>query len=487
MLKKTPMVSIFLLAIIGLWLLNANIYRPETADAYQQRPESFADLAEKVMPAVVNISTSQVIKTEGRSGRGVPGNPQMREFDDFFKRFFEYEVPPETTRTSLGSGFIWGKEGYIVTNNHVVESASEIRVVLAGGKEYEARIVGRDPKTDIALIKIDPEEDLYEVRLGDSDKLRIGDWVIAIGNPFGIGQTVTAGIVSAKGRQIGVGPYDSYIQTDAAINQGNSGGPLFNNQGDVVGINSAIFSLSGGNEGIGFSIPINLAKQIIPQLKEKGYVSRGWLGVMIQTLSDDLAEQFGLKEAKGALVANVTAGGPADKAGIGQGDVIIEFDGKPINEMRELPIMVAATAVGKEVKVKVIRDGKIKTLKVKIESFPGEEKLALAGETAPGDETKTPKIEEMLGMKVQSITPDIARQLELENTDGVVVSGVMRKSPADKTGLRRGDVITEIDRKQVTSIDDYQDSTRLWKPGEKHLFVIHRGQQDFFMVMKIEG
>ena len=326
------------------------------------RPDSFAALVKEVKPAVVNISTTQVIRAP--RGRPLPFGPNL---DELFERYFGDRIPREQRTQSLGSGFLIDKDGYILTNNHVIERASMIMVKLSGnGREYEAKVIGRDPRTDLALIKIDARADLPVVRLGDSDALDVGDWVIAIGNPFGLAQTVTAGIVSAKGRVIGAGPYDDFIQTDASINPGNSGGPLFNARGEVVGINTAIFSETGGSIGIGFATPINLAKELLPQLKAKGRVSRGWLGVSIQPMTPELQRQLRLPTASGALVAEVMEGSPADRAGIQPGDLIIAFDGKEIRDSAELPRLVAATPLGKEVLVRLVRGAREVSVKVTI-------------------------------------------------------------------------------------------------------------------------
>ncbi|MDP6218268.1 MAG: Do family serine endopeptidase, partial [Alphaproteobacteria bacterium] len=319
------------------------------------RPDSFADLAERLSPAVVNISTSMVVNNGSRPD--LPRFPEGSPFEDFFK---EFEDRGQARRTqSLGSGFIIDSSGIVVTNNHVIENADKISVILANDEVFEAELIGRDQKTDIAVLKIDPGNTrLSAVSFGDSDKLRVGDWVIAIGNPFGLGGTVTAGIVSARGRDIGSGPYDDFIQTDASINRGNSGGPLFNLDGDVIGINTAIFSQSGGSVGIGFAISANLATQVVQQLQDFGRTRRGWLGVFIQEVTEDIAESLGLKTANGALVASVTENGPADKAGLQAGDVILKFDGQAVEKSRDLPRIVAETAVEKTVEVELVRDGK---------------------------------------------------------------------------------------------------------------------------------
>lgn len=349
-----------ILSIIGIILSTYYSY------AVEKVPLSFASLAKELNPAVVNISTTQVIEGFG----GFPG--PFREgdpFEEFFKRFFGDVPPPEYKQRSLGSGFIISKDGYIVTNGHVVENAQEIKVTLMGGRKFDAKVIGQDSKTDLALIKITPVGDLPSAKLGDSAKLEVGDWVVAIGNPFGLGHTVTAGIVSAKGRIIGAGPYDDFIQTDASINPGNSGGPLFNLLGEVVGVNTAIL---GGAQGIGFATPINLAKEVIFQLKNEGRVIRGWIGVSAQELTPEIAQSFNLKEAKGALISEVAPQGPADRAGLMRGDIIIEFDGKEVKQVEDLPRLVANTSVGKTVKVKVLRNGEIRAFSITIGRLPEE-------------------------------------------------------------------------------------------------------------------
>ncbi len=332
------------------------------------RPDSLAPLVAEVKPAVVNISTTQAVRQPRRGFRG-PFRGQ-EPYEDFFERFFGGPAPQEQRpQQSLGSGFIIDKDGYILTNNHVIENAGMVMVKLASEKEYEAKVVGRDPRTDLALIKVSARGDLPVVRLGDSDALQVGDYVLAIGNPFGLGQTVTAGIVSAKGRVIGQGPYDDFIQTDAAINPGNSGGPLFNTKGEVVGINAAIFSQSGGNIGIGFAVPVNMAKGLLPQLKAKGRVSRGWLGVSIGPVTDEAAKELKLTDKKGALVMEVVEKSPADRAGLQQGDVVVGFDGKDVVGAQDLPRLVGNTPIGKEVSLRVIREGRPMDIKVTIREF----------------------------------------------------------------------------------------------------------------------
>src|SRR5215510_4361713 len=328
-------------------------------------PGNFSELAENVRPGVVNIQVVKKVKNVAFGSRNFPGNPfgENSPFGDFFGPFSEGNPQFAPEQRGVGSGFIMSRDGYILTNNHVVEDADQIKVKLANGKEYDAKVMGRDPKTDLALVKIDGASDLHALAMGNSDDLKVGSWVVAVGSPFGLEQTVTAGIVSAKGRVIGSGPYDNFIQTDASINPGNSGGPLINTRGEVVGINTAILA---EGKGIGFAIPVNMAKDIAPQLQEKGHVTRGWLGVSIQEMTPELAKSFGLNENKGALVAEVLPGSPAEKAGIEQGDVIVEFDGKEVTESKGLPQIVASTPVGKSVAVKLWRNGKALERQVKV-------------------------------------------------------------------------------------------------------------------------
>lgn len=437
-------------------------------------PRSFAEVARKVGPAVVNIRSVKVIKGGGRVFRHFFGPFEEEPFRDFFDRFFEGMPVPEDDikQSSLGSGFIIDKEGYIITNSHVVEGAEEIKVTLSNGKDFKGKVIGRDSKTDIALIKIKSRKDLPTVKLGDSDTLQVGEWVIAIGNPFGFENSVTAGIISFKGRVLGAGPYDDFLQTDASINPGNSGGPLINTRGEVVGINTAIIA---GAQGIGFAIPINMAKEILPQLKEKGKVTRGWLGVMVQYVTPELAKSFGLKEERGALVSDVIPGGPADKADIKRGDIIIEFDGKPVNKMRELPTMVAMTPIGKKVAVKVLRDGREKTFSVTIGELK-EEKMA---EARPGEPA------EDLGITVEEITPALARHYGLVGETGVLITHVRRGSPAHKANLSPGDLIKEINGKLITSIDDYRAEIRKMKEGDIVRLLIKREEGTLYVALKV--
>lgn len=441
-------------------------------------PDSFAPLAEKLTPSVVNIFTTKVQK-----GRGLtPGNPfsqrdgdRFREFfgDEFFRHFFQGEPgnPREFKSRSLGSGFILDRTGIIITNNHVVESADEIRVRLSDEHEFDAKVIGTDPKTDIAVIQIDPGDiELQPVELGDSEALRVGDWVVAIGNPFGYGHTVTAGVVSAKGRVIGAGPYDNFLQTDAAINPGNSGGPLFNLQGKVVGINTAIVS---GGTGIGFAIPIATARQVVPQLQDSGKVTRGWLGVIIQEISDELASKFKLEDSRGALVSDVVKDGPAQAAGLKRGDVIVEFDGMRIGKMNELPRLVAERRPGTKVMVEILRDGKTQTFTVTLGTLPDD-----AG-------TGGAPVQEDLGLTVQEVTPELQGHLGLEAAEGVVIAEVKRGSPAAEGGLRRGDVILELNQEQITGLDRYYSALQEARDKESILFLVRRGQGTLYVVVSL--
>lgn len=434
-------------------------------------PQSFADLAEKAKPAVVNISTTTTVRIPGSPFRHFFGPEEP--FGDFFKRFFDEDIPDrELKQQSLGSGFIIDKDGYIITNNHVVEGAEEIKVKLADGREFKAKVIGRDPKTDLALIKITTLfKNLPVLPLGDSDKIRVGDWVLAIGNPFGLEHTVTQGIISATGRVIGSGPYDNFLQTDAPINPGNSGGPLINLKGEVIGINSAIIA---SGQGIGFAIPSNMAKNVVGQLKEKGKVVRGWIGVSVQTVTPEIAQSFGLKEPKGALVGGVVDGSPAEKAGVKRGDVIIAFNGKDIKQMSDLPRLVAETPVGKAVDIKVIRDGKEVDLKITVAELTEERTRA-----------QMPVSEESLGMRVDNITPRLAHQLRIKDKSGVVVIDILSGSPADMAGIQAGDVIKEVNRKPVKDLKDYEAAMRKVSKGSPVLLLIKRGGQTFYVSIKI--
>ncbi len=424
-------------------------------------------LVKAVTPAVVNISTTQVVKFDHPQFRS-PMGPQD-PFEQFFHNFFG-RMPKEQKRRSLGSGFIISPDGYILTNNHVVEKADAITVTLLDKEDYKAKVIGTDPKTDIALIKIDAHRQLPFVKLGDSDKLEVGEWVIAIGNPFGLGHTVTAGIVSAKGRIIGSGPYDDFIQTDASINPGNSGGPLFNLQGEVEGINTAIIQ---GGQGIGFATPINLAKSILGQLK-KGKVVRGWLGVYIQPLSPEVAQGLGIPGKQGALVSDVTKDGPAAKAGIRSGDVIVSYDGKDVKDQHDLPSMVAATSPGKKVDIKVYRDGKELTIPVTIAEMEGtKSERASASDLSKG-----------LGLTVQDLTPAMAQRLGIKDVKGVIVTSVDGGSPADEAGFQEGDVVLRINQQPVPNTVEFSRLMKKFKSDKVVLFLVQRSEGRLFLAVK---
>ena len=434
------------------------------------------DTAKKAKRSVVNISTTQ--KLQRQSGRQRRPSPFGGEdpFEEFFRRFFP-DPSPDQPR-SLGSGFIISEDGYIVTNNHVIGEADKITVRLSDEEEYQATVIGSDQRTDLALIKIEPSSPLTAIPLGDSEALQVGDWVMAIGNPFGLEQTVTVGIVSATGRVIGAGPYDDFIQTDASINPGNSGGPLLNLKGEVIGINSAIFSRGGGNIGIGFAIPIGQAKSIIAQLRESGKVTRGWLGVMIQPVTKELADSFGLDEPKGALIAEVTEGGPAQQSGLERGDVITAFNGQTIHDSRDLPGLVANAPVGSEAQVKLLRGGQEQDISVKLGELPDQ--LA-SRRPAQADQ-------ESWGMTVADLTPDIARRFQLDaSREGVVVTAVEPGSPAASAGIQPGDLIEEVNRKAVTSVAEFSTAIADLNDEDTLLVLARRGTFTSFFALKKSG
>ncbi|MBA4416699.1 MAG: peptidase [Syntrophus sp. (in: bacteria)] len=441
--------------------------------SYDKGLPGFSPLVKQVRPAIVNISTTLMAKGFDSGDRFMGPQHPFKDFfgEEFFEKFFGDAPKREFKQRSLGSGFIIDREGYILTNNHVVEKAQTIKVKLTDGKEYDAVIVGKDAKTDIALIKINTKQNHPAVVFGDSDKMEVGDWVLAIGNPFGLEHTVTQGIVSAKGRVIGAGPYDDFIQTDASINPGNSGGPLFNLNGEVVGINTAMFS---GGQGIGFAIPINVVKELLPQLKSKGKVARGWLGVQIQRVTPEIAKNFGLKEAEGALVSDVTDQSPADKANIKRGDIIISFNGKPIKEMDQLPRLVGSTEIGKKVKVGLIRDGK----PLEVETVVGEMKEE--GLQA----SKKPEVEKDFGLVVQNITPDIAKHLNLKDKSGVIVTDVQPGSPAQNGDIKSGDVIREIGRKHIRNLVDFKEAMKKANLKEGIVILLKRENTTFYVVLR---
>jgi len=464
--------SMVVLVTVALVLLAFQSVSDARATAAQsQSPGSFHQLVEQVSSSVVNISAVRVLK----GGQMPPMSPfgQQSPMQDFFEKFFQFRMPKKFKQRSLGSGFIIDRDGFILTNNHVVEKTQEIEVTLKDDRTFKAEIIGRDPKTDLALIRIDADESLKPLNFGDSEKLRVGDWVVAIGSPFGLGHTVTAGIVSAKYRKIGAEVYEDFIQTDASINPGNSGGPLLNTSAEVIGINTAIFSRSGGNIGIGFAIPINMAKNLLPQLK-KGKVIRGWLGVMIQEITPEIKKKLDLETDKGALLSDVTGDSPADKAGMQRGDVIVSFNGKEIREVSELPMIVASTPVGEKVPVEVIREGERIKFQVKVGKL--EEKVQPAVTTQEKPE---------MGMTVKEITPELYRNYQLSVTEGLVVVKVEASSPAAEAGIRPGDVILEVDREPVTDLGEFQRIISGFKENDAVLFLIKRKQGTLFLTLEV--
>ena len=442
--------------------------QPKVRKAVPLTNETVANLVEKLKPAVVNISVTEVVKTGSpQVFSGPQGNDE--QLKEFWKRFFGNQEPREFKRKGLGSGFIINKEGYIVTNNHVVQKAKDITVILDNKEQYPARVIGKDPKTDIALIKIEAKRDFVSAPLGDSDALRDGESVIAIGNPFGLAETVTSGIVSAKGRAIGAGPYDDFIQTDASINPGNSGGPLINYYGEVVGINTAIVA---SGQGIGFAVPINMAKEILVQLREKGKVTRGWLGVAIQEITPELAKSFGIRGEKGALISDVVPGGPAEKAGVKRGEVILDLNGKTVKDYHELPRMVASMPVGDKVTLKVLRDGKEMMIPATVAELKDDAAVK------PSEE-----VENRMGVSVQAVTPDIAAELGMKKAEGVVVANVEPGGQAGEAGIQKGDVILEVDRNAVNSLKEFNETIK--KAAKSMLFLIYRRGSTFYVTIKI--
>jgi len=467
---------ILVLAMVGL-LIGAGLQVATASEDSPVRmiPANFSELAEKARPAVVNIRTVKTVKGGGPVFRHFFGDPfgGKNPFEDFRGPHAEGGPSRNFKQQSLGSGFIIGREGYIVTNNHVIENADQIKVKLAMGKEFDAKVVGRDPKTDLALIKIEASDDLTPLEMGDSDRLRVGTWVVAIGSPFGLEQTVTAGIVSAKGRTLGAGPYDDFIQTDASINPGNSGGPLINMKGEVIGINTAIFSQGGGNVGIGFAIPVNLAQGIIEQLKNEGQVTRGWLGVGIQDITPELAEYYGVKDRKGVLVTQVFRGDPADKSGIKTGDVIVKVDGKKVSSSRELSRTIANTTVGERTPVSILRAGEGKILYVELTKRSDSEASV----------KPQPQSTDKLGLKLKELEPEMARHLGYsEDEKGVVVIQVESGSRGEIAGIQQGDVIKEINRRPVSTPKEVKKQMEKVKSGDTVQMLLKRANAGLLVV-----
>ena len=464
----------------GLALLTAAViaWPALTVPAAARGPDGIADVAEQVIDAVVNVSTKQSVDlSSGAMPQLPPGSP----FEEFFEEFFKNrrgqggqngqngQTPSPRRVNSLGSGFIIDTSGLVVTNNHVIADADEVNVILNDGTTLKAEVIGRDQKTDLAVLKVTPTKPLKAVKFGDSDKLRLGEWVIAIGNPFSLGGTVTAGIVSARNRDIQSGPYDNYIQTDAAINRGNSGGPLFNLNGEVIGVNTAIISPSGGSIGIGFAVPSKTVVPVVDQLREFKEVRRGWLGVRIQQVSDEIAESLSIKPARGALIAGIDDKGPAKPAGIEPGDVVVKFDGKDIKEMRDLPKIVADTPVGKDVEVIVIRKGKEEKKTVKLGRLEDEKKQAALDPKKDAAPDAKPVVKKALGLDLANLTDDLRKKHNIkEKVKGVLITGVDPNSPASEKRLAPGMVIAEVQQQPVTNAAELQQRIeKLKKDGKK--------------------
>jgi serine protease Do len=477
--RKAFVVIVVLALALGAWLgsraagtfergkiatVPGGIQAPIVPAALPLPSGTFAQVAAAVKPAVININTVS---------RGIGGRTPFEEFfgEEFFRRFFG-EIPERIPQRSLGSGVIVDPEGIALTNAHVVERASEIEVLTSDGKKHKAKVVGLDKKTDLAVLKIQGGGPYPAAALGDSDKMSVGDWVLAIGSPFGLEQTVTAGIISAKGRVIGQGPFDDFIQTDAAINPGNSGGPLVNMSGEVIGINTAIIAQG---QGIGFAIPINMAKKIYTELAAKGKVARGWLGVSVQPLTPELAKSFGAKEAKGVLVADVVQDSPASRAGLQAGDILLEFEGKKIEAPTDLQRAVGLTSPGKTTKARIWRDKGERTVEVTVGEMP-DERQAIRSAT---------KGKSLLGLDVRPITPEIARQLNLRSAEGVVVVAVDEGSSASEAGVQRGDVIREVNRQKVKTMGDFERITKSFKEGDRVTLLLQRGPMSLFVAFSV--
>lgn len=448
-MRIKPVLFAFFIASLGF-----------SGEAGAQFP-SFADLAEKLTPSVVNISSFSQNETENGEG-----NTPLSE--------------------SLGSGFIIDGNGYIITNNHVVDKAESISITLSDDTKTEARVIGKDPKTDLALIKIETKRPLNAVKFGDSDKIRVGDWVLAIGNPFGLGSSVTAGIVSAKSRDIESGPYDSFIQTDASINQGNSGGPMFNLQGEVIGISSAIFSTTGASQGVGFAIPANLVGWVISQLKEHGEVKRGWIGIKIQPNTPEIADSLGISANQGVVVSGVTEQGPAQKAGLQAGDIVLSFNRQPIDNTKNLSRLIAETKIGTPAPIEIWRSGQKQTLTVPIELMPEETPLSAAKETA-SDAAETPDNGESLniiGFTVKEISPELAERYKLApSTSGVVVTDILPNSDASRKGIKIGDIIVKIDKRNIigeSAFHEYVNDAR--RENNRPVLLAIQGQEALHFV-----
>ncbi|MGA7456208.1 MAG: DegQ family serine endoprotease [Methyloceanibacter sp.] len=461
-------------ACVGLLFAGAP---PLVTESLARGPDSVADVAEGLQDAVVNISTTQTLKGTAEATPNGPG-PKGSPFEEFFDDFFDDEDKDGLPRkvSSLGSGFVIDPSGLVVTNNHVIEGADEIIINFTDGSKLKVvKILGHDPKTDLALLKVEPKKPLKAITFGDSSKMRVGDWVMAIGNPFGLGGSVTVGIISATKRDINAGPYDDFLQTDAAINRGNSGGPLFNMDGQVIGVNTAIISPTGGSIGIGFAVPSNSAMQVLDQLKQYGETRRGWLGVHVQNVTDEIAVSLGLQEPRGALVAKVSPDSPAASAGIQPSDVILKFDGQPIDNMRSLPRAVAATAIGKSVPVELMRKGQTVDLTVTVGRLPEDEEVqdSVKGE---GEEelTPEPEREDLLGLSIAPLTEELRERFNIgKSVEGVIITEVKPNSPAAQKDVKPGEVIVEVTQEKVKQPQDVK--TRLLavkKSGRKSVLLL---------------
>lgn len=503
--KKFALQAVMFAAFAGAMLfLFSGSNPPQPAAALAAAPvappvESFADLAEKLLPTVVNISTTQTIEAPQQGMPNMPNLPPGSPFEDMFRDFFEqYEGMPqmqERQTASLGSGFIIDTEkGYIVTNNHVIRDSDEIKVILQDDTTLDATVIGMDEKTDIAVLQVKTDKKLIAARWGDSEISRVGDWVLAIGNPFGLGGTVTAGIISASRRDINAGPYDDFIQTDASINRGNSGGPMFNLKGEIIGVNTAIFSPSGGSVGIGFAVPSSLVRPVVEQLIKYGQTRRGWLGVRIQQVTDEIAESLGLKEAYGALVSSVTESGPAAAAGLQQGDIILSFDGKRIKQMRELPRMVAESEIGKQVELHVWRKGKTVTAKVKLGQLEkAEENGLVASESEmPDEDSGTGDADKVsaLGLTVSPVNRILQQRYNIgRDATGVVVTEIDPAGIAAGKGVAPGDLIIEVDQQPVKSVKDVQKAVTAAEKEKKRsvLLLVSRGGEIRFIALRLKS
>lgn len=448
-------------------------YAPNVPRQIMETSRAFSEIVSAVSPAVVNISTTKVFRRDTE--------PLLEEpFFDFFRPFHDFRMPKKWKEQNLGSGVIVSSDGYIITNNHVVEKSDEIKVTLLDKRTFRGKIVGVDPKTDIAIVKIDASN-LPTVPWGDSEKLQVGEFVLAIGNPYGLSHTVTMGIISAVGRaNVGIADYEDFIQTDAAINPGNSGGPLVNIKGELIGINTAIFSRTGGYQGIGFAVPSNMVRPLMGQLIQKGKIVRGWLGVTIQEMTPELSQKFGLEKSNGALVSDVAKGSPAEKSGIMRGDIIVAFNGKEVRDVASLRNMVSQSKVGSDVSIKILRSRKEYNLRLAIGELPRE-----IAEIVPSQPDKSEEMGALTGLSVMDLTKEIAKQLGLSKDEkGVVVVRVEPASPADEAGIKKGDIIKEVDRKQIGNLKDFNKIVSTTKKSETVLLFVARGDKKFYVTLK---